>query len=279
MKNFALAFASAVILAAASCNTGIETDYPQTLVVEGNIDSDGYPTVMVSKSISPGNQSEIGIEEALIRFAKVTISVDGKEYIMTGTYDKNYFPPFVYKNFDIKGIPGKTYHIKVEWQGNIAEASCLMPSAPAIQDVETKEIAGNDTLRQMSVTVIPEDSVSFYHIRTGIKHKISVALPAFTGAVKVEGKQPVKIPIFAPKTSFRTDKSKFTPQFRVGDTVLVKVCHVTKEVYEFWHDYDNNLTFGGSPLVSANNNLLGNVQNAYGVFSASGTAQAIVIVK
>ncbi len=51
------------------------------------------------------------------RWAKVTISDGTRTETMVGRYDRNYFPPFVYTTYDMRGEIGKEYTLRVETPG------------------------------------------------------------------------------------------------------------------------------------------------------------------
>ena len=103
-----LATSVAVVMTVACSDYGIdEKEASVKLVVEGHIDSGGYPVVILTASASPA-EGNIAISDKLIRWGKVTISDGDTTIIMTGGPNKKYFPPYTYSTFRMKGKPGSS---------------------------------------------------------------------------------------------------------------------------------------------------------------------------
>ncbi len=110
----------------AGCAVEESPEVPVVPVIEGWIDSDGYPVVMFTASIIP-DEAGVPLADKMLRWAKVTISDGENTVVMTGGPSDKYFPPFRYYTFDIKGKPGATYRIVADYKDLHAEAICTMP--------------------------------------------------------------------------------------------------------------------------------------------------------
>ena len=86
------------------------------LVVEGWIDSGGYPVVFVTTSLPINSQSgqSSNLSDHLLKWAKVSISDGTNETILTGKYMKDYTIPYAFTTTDLKGECGKTYQLVVD---------------------------------------------------------------------------------------------------------------------------------------------------------------------
>lgn len=271
-----LLVAVVTILTFAGCDNSSEVSQP-SLVIDGWIDSDGYPVVILTKTIVPDASDKTPVADCLVRWAKVTVSDGEREVIMTGTSDDNYFPPYIYRTFDMRGEPGKTYRVTASYGGMTAEASCKMPQRARITGISVARIEGSDSLCEISMSFVPAPGERYYHLLTRIRGDRGRYMPSFMGTVKTDGTgEELKVPVFAPKTD--TSPDDFTPYYKRGDLVEIALCTVTPEVYDFWFDYDDVVAFGGNQFVTSAGNLRSNVIGGYGVWSAQGTVRHTLLV-
>ena len=75
----------------------IEAD-ASDIIVEGWIEEGGFPVVILSRSmpVSTDYQNVDSLSDFIVRWAKVTISDGSDSIVLTGKYDKGYFPPYIY---------------------------------------------------------------------------------------------------------------------------------------------------------------------------------------
>ncbi len=262
----------------AGCAVEESPEVPVVPVIEGWIDSDGYPVVMFTASIIP-DEAGVPLADKMLRWAKVTISDGENTVVMTGGPSDKYFPPFRYYTFDIKGKPGATYRIVADYKDLHAEAICTMPQPTEIKSIDIEPIENNDTLRAATLRFdAPTDCPAYYCVTIKNPEEQGRALPAMFGTVEVTMPgQEVSVPLLHPASDLN-DKN-FVPQLIVGESLQVSLNRVTPEVYRFWREYDNIVLFGGSLFVSADNGLKGNIAGGYGVWSAQGVSSRTVEVK
>lgn len=238
-------------------------------VIEGWIDSDGYPKVIFTESFVPG-EDNANIVDKIIRWGVVTISDGDKTVIMTGSPDNTVFPPYSYTTYDIYGCPGKTYTIVAEYEGLKATASATMPEAPAIHGIVTEPVHDNDTLRSVTLEIeAPDDCPAYYHVSTRVIPYEHRFYPAIMGCVSASALgSVVKVPVFRGKTSLSS--ADFVPQLPSNRTVIVRVERVTAAVYAFWQAFNEATLFGGSQFVGHDSSLGGNIGGGYGYWSPQG---------
>ena len=87
---------------------------PVLPVIEGWIDSDGYPVVMFTASVT-SDEAAASLIDKMIVWGKVTISDGSRTVVMTGSLADGYFPPYRYYTFDMKGEPGRTYTVVADY--------------------------------------------------------------------------------------------------------------------------------------------------------------------
>ncbi len=278
MKSRVLYFISclASMLCLVSCDGTIAPSQP-SLVVDGWIDSDGYPVVVLTKTIVPDASDRTPVSDCLVRWGKVTVSDGEREVVLTGTTNEDYFPPYIYRTYEMRGVPGKTYDITASYDGMKVTASCKMPPSASITRLTSRKIQDSDSLCEITLGFLPAPGERNYHILTRIHGSNGRFLPSFMGAVKTDGSaETVTVPVYAPKTD--TSPYDFSPHFKLGDTVDVALCTVTADVYDFWLGYDDEVAFGGNQFVSSAGNLRSNIKGGYGVWSAQGVVRRTIIV-
>jgi len=260
-----------LLLLTASCTIDSD-DAPlgPRAVIEGWIDSDGYPRVLFTSAFIPGEQ-DATIADKMIRWGVVTISDGTKTVVMTGAPNKDLFPPYSYYTYEIKGVPGTTYTITADYKDIHATATCTMPEPPQVADISQTPIAGSDTLRAASISITnPGATRAFYHISTRVLPYQRSYLPAIMGCIAAEPRQTVSIPVFCGKTS--TNTADFVPQLPAHRTVMIRVERVTPQVYAFWQAFNEATMFGGSMFVGFDTSLPGNIDGGFGIWSARGVA-------
>ncbi|MCH5217602.1 MAG: DUF4249 family protein [Muribaculaceae bacterium] len=272
------ALALSLLPLATSCLS--EPEAPPTMaVIDGWFDSDGYPVVQFTASLEPSQQDQ-SIADKMIRWGLVTISDGDTTIVMTGAYDRRYFPPFRYYTTGMTGVPGKTYTVTVKYEDLYAEASCLMPVPTPIDSITIERIEGNDTLRAGNLHfTAPADVPAYYYLQMRDDAPGSRPYPTMLGTARAEvAGAKMTIPLFNPKNQL--DSLDFIPQLKVGQRVQVKLCRITEEVYEFWNSYDNATMFGGSQfLTEPGGGLGGNVSGGYGIWSPQGVASEYIRVE
>ena len=119
----------AICLLLGSCGEKHQPEDIPQIVVEGWIESDGYPVVMLTTTVSIGEDAKdwTSLKDNILRWAKVSISDGVHEEILTGRMDNSYFPPYIYTTSRMKGESGKTYTLKVEYGGRTVTAQTTIP--------------------------------------------------------------------------------------------------------------------------------------------------------
>ncbi len=117
---------------------------PPNLVVEGWIEQDRPPIVMLHESVS---SDKIGswyttdeLKNLVIHWGKVTISNGDTDVVLTGKMDTMYMPPYIYTTGRIKGEIGKTYTIKAEYGGLTVAGETQLLEPPSFSQVEMKQL-------------------------------------------------------------------------------------------------------------------------------------------
>lgn len=270
-----------LMCAACSCSDATDTGIIEPrLVVEGYIDTDGYPSVFLTYTAT-GNDYDKSLSDKLIRWAKVSISDGDTTIILTGTPDFNIFPPYKYRTYEMTGTTGKTYSITAEYEGHRAVASSVMPAVTALDKIEFSPIEGNDSLRATFIHFTsPADVPAYYVVSTRSITDDTAFHPCMMGAFEVSAPDKAyRIQVYRAKSDVTPGDNDFIPHFRDGEQIAVKLSRVQKDVFEFWHIFDNEATFGSSQFINSVYNLPTNISGGIGIWSVQASSAMTATVR
>lgn len=233
------------------------------LVVEGWIEDGGYPTVIVTRSISLSEEympADV-LTESIMRWAKVTVYCGEDSVILTGKYDKGYFPPYVYTTGWMRGEAGKTYSLKVEYKDMTATATTTIPSRPDVQQFKLERCTDSDSLYQVKVVFVDnKDEKNYYQLFTKVGANNKQYLGSYLGSIDdaVLG-DTTEVDAYRGHEVLST--MDYTPYFRPNDTISVKLSQIDEASYHFWDDYIKILSLSKNPFISPQRSIRSNIVN------------------
>ncbi len=257
---------SVISLLTASCDN--VHDAPVTssgLVIEGWIEDDGFPVVMLTRSM-PVNEEYLDpstLNDYLVRWARVSVTDGLDTVVLTGKYDKGYFPPYIYTTSRMRGKANHSYTLIVEYDGLFATAKTTIPSRPLNGSFTVERCVGCDTLFQIIAHFRDDPSVKNYYqffsrVGTTSKQYLASYLGSIDDAVLGAS---TDAPVYR---GHRFTVEDYTPYFKLADTVSVKLSQVDEASYCFWDEYTKTLSLSGNMFLSSNINLSTNVEGAIG---------------
>ena len=266
----------ALVALVSGCNEEKTTLAEKRLVVEGWIDSGEFPVVKLTRTMPLGVDHKVDIDKLsdyVERWAKVTISDGERSEVMVGRYDKNYFPPFVYTSYEMRGEVGKTYTITVETDnGERAMARTTIPEPMQLRDVCSKPADGGDGYLIYGYTDERKKCKLFVENYWEDKEFQSMSMGLYDSDMYTdEGKVTMK-------NSLTAWTEEYTPYFKKGDTVIVKVAALDDKSYDFWRSYEDMSMLSRLPMVPMTSNLKSNVQGALGYWCGYGVSVYMVVV-
>ena len=265
--NKILLFLIAIFLLAAACEDNTMPPRENKLVVEGWIESGGYPVVLLTLTASPEIAEDINLVDYVAKFAKITLSDGDTTVILTGSVDRKYYPPMVFKTYKMKGEPGKTYRLTAQYNGLEVCAETKIMEPIEIKNIET--IVVDDTARIFNVeideTVSSGEKMMFF---TRVWNSETRLYPSLFGVYEVDNGR-----------NYRVYHSKESPNFAVGDSVEVHLCSVDDFQFKFWQSYSNAVNFGGGFVISTDKSLPTNIEGGYGYFFGYGASSKFVIIE
>ena len=132
-----------IIFAILGCSESYIPVADPQIVVEGWIESDGFPVVIVTSTVPVAEEymDYDSLSNYIIRWAKVSVSDGTDEVVLTGKLNNDYFPPYIYTSSRMVGEPGKRYTLKVEYSGRVVTAETTIPKPVPLDWLKVKPLS------------------------------------------------------------------------------------------------------------------------------------------
>lgn len=252
------------------------------IVVEGWIESDGYPFVCLTQTKTLDMPLDsMAMFNVPIRWAKVTVSDGTSTEILTGRMDKRYTPPFVYTGSQICGEAGKTYTLKVEYSGRILTSETYIPEPVSLEKVVVGKCDDSDTLFQIKAYFHDDKTIKNYYkfftrVWSDDKRYFSSFLGTFDDNILSEDGN-ASVSVFR---GFRyTNLGKYTPFYKRKDSVAIKFTQIPEDAFNFWSDYENEVTNGKNPIFPSSSNLRSNINGGLGIWCGYGVNTYHIVIE
>lgn len=272
MKRTAIYMLFVTLLLLCACSK--EYPYvPQKLVIEGWIENGESPVVQVSLT---GTRSTSGepIEEFIANWAKVTVSDGEQDYVLIGTVDTTYFPPYIYTSYDLKGEVGKNYYLTVEYKDMVATAHTTILPPVEIEDVIVTPVDGSNGWRAVEVVVTPpSDDLYYYQLRYRNFFDSHAITPSYMGLYTTTSSQQVSFPLV--KAWIVED---YSPHFYAGDIVIVRLSRISRADYDFWMSYYEFISVSNNIFIQSQSVVPTNIEGGYGRWIGYGISQRKVVI-
>ena len=261
-----------LLAALTGCEKDVLPPHKSILVVEGWIEDEGFPVVILTESLPVSQEytSLDNISDYLVRWAKVTVSDGEQTEILIGKYEKGYFPPYVYTTSRIKGKAGRSYTLTVEYGDFYATAATTIPEPPTIDNISIKKCADADTLYQIDLTFQSKPS-NYYQIFTRVGGDNRQFIASYLGCYDGKVLSPQStLPVY--QGYKRTGKSSYyTPYFHYNDTLSIKLANLDEVGFRFWDSYTKNLSLQGNLFLASYVNFPTNINGGIGYWCGMGT--------
>lgn len=266
MKRFIYIF---LLFCLVACS---ESEFIQPeLVLEGWIEDDGHPFVMIHNSYTSSEQytsiQEV-IEDKTIFWGKVTVSDDENSDVMTGRLDTTYLPPYYYFTVDIKGESGKTYAVEAEFEGQKVYATTTIPDRVGFDSITIERLnddKGNVRLKGFLTDNDERDNyyVLFYRYR-GEKQYINCFLGVVSD-IEADENGLIQIPIYNNFSIHKlTNRDSNSRYFNEQDTIDLKLSAVDKMSYDIWKDISALSSTSSLPFMPIYKNIKTNIVGGKG---------------
>jgi hypothetical protein len=236
-----------------SCTKEIKIDYPNTekqLVVEGYIEPGKYPIVFLTKS-SPYFEKidSANIAELIASVAKVTVSCNGVEEVLTLRYNADYFPPYYYEGTSIMGEIGKTYALKVELSGKTYTSSTKIVEPVLLEDYSFVQTTENISQKFINIKFTdPAKTSNFFRVYVKRIGKDSTFYPSYLSTFNdfgFDGKSFTYEVIRSYSPIIQSDNGRY---FVNGDSVQLKFCSIEEKQYNYWKRIEGLIAMSANPF-------------------------------
>lgn len=263
-----------------SCEETEVKQAPAQLVVEGWIDSGGFPIVKLTTTvpISKQLQSTDSLNSFLLRWAKVTVNDGTREVVLTGMPHKDYFPPYIYTTSDMRGEVGKTYTLRVDFQNFHAHAVTTIPKPVALTSIKAEELPHFPGWYKLRVRFTDNPATTDYYkvfVRQYDHRKDfhSTYLGTYNDRLL-----PTQASILVSNSRQNVANPNAT-FFKQNEFVTIKFCHVDSVSYEFWKSMDDYHGKGRNPLFNSMQNIRSNIHGGLGYWCGYGVSYHTIIVE
>ena len=258
------------------------------LVVDATIENGRPPMVFLSKSLDYFSKIDPAVlSSSFVRNAKVRISDGSTEVLLKEDSIKNtagnkiFFYTTSGPSLSFLGKLKSSYSIVIEAEGKVYNASTSIPETTRKIDSlwwEKVPLAKDSNRVKVVIRATDRPGLGDY-IRFFTKVGQQPFLPGFNSVFDdqvIDGQQ-YTIPVdkgFDKNTQF----SDSTSYFKRGDTVMIKVCNIDKQTYDFWRTSEFNFQSVGNPFSSPIR-ILSNISNdALGYFGGYGCQYRTLII-
>lgn len=258
-----------LVLLCCSCEKEVQIDLAATegkVVVEGAIETGLPPYVFLSRSIGFFSRVDLNtLNNSFLHGARITVgdgtrSVGLREYTFRTNGINLYF--YSVDSADVnalsfRGEAGKTYSLRIEYEGKTYESSALIPYPSRLDSLwaeppppsEMPEGYPNSMLLFARYTDpdTPGNRVRYYTQRNGqsfLAPYYSVYDDAIVNGTRVD------IQLSAGFNRMDSIDLNTFGYFYRGDTVVVKWCSIDKAVFDFWRTLEFSYGSTGNPFAS-----------------------------
>jgi Domain of unknown function (DUF4249) len=287
-----------------SCEKDLKVNLPtgnSYLVVEGEIESDNYPFVVLTNSIGffdKINLSSLKFEKnADITVTDLNTNYSVKlfpfSFPIPNTTDSVTFytvPPFALYD-SIKGIFGHYYKLTINNKGKLHEAITKIPFQNSADSIWI-EYANPDSSLLPKVFYKDPDSIgNFSRLKTQVlradktKGFSEQYLTGFGSTIDDKFTNSQRLPFFInlgfeKNVNFQdtASRARFEAQTKIykGDTLNVKISGIDYQTFNFWETLEYSRNSTGNPFASPTK-VQSNVSNAIGIWGGYGSKTITLI--
>lgn len=256
----------------------IPESVPQ-IVVEGWIEDNGYPVVILTTTvpIDGERKNNESLQEYLIRWGKVTISDGEKDVVLTGMRNNDYFPPYIYTTSSIRGKAGKSYSLKVEYSGRTVTATTTVPEPVSLEYIKVKKSDIEDSYYLTGGLMDDRLTKDYYKFFVRRARRDSIYKPSFMGLVNddILSENIEELPINSGISSVMEKTDNF---FSKDDLVFVRFSSLDEQSYAYWNDFETIYSLSCNPFFPANSRIRSNIKGGLGYWAGYGSTYYTVSI-
>jgi hypothetical protein len=261
-----------------SCNDELELDIKQPdalIVVDGWIENGKQAKVFLTTNTPYFTTIDSSsLRNLVLSQAKVTISDGDNSEVLILRKDARYFPPYYYAGNTIYGDTGKIYTLIAEYGGKSIVSQTTIPSRVMIDTTFFELNTGEDSLGFLRISFTdPGEVKNYYRIFTMLLGEEDKFISSFIIAINDQyfnGNQ-ISFTLRRPPESFLSTAE--VDYFTLGDTILIKLCAMDQQSFDFWSSYQDEVINATNPFAASLNdvktNILGDGLGIWGGYGVS----------
>lgn len=252
------------------------------IVVEGWIESGGYPVVMLSRTFVVSTGEETNDDPSIVlSLAKVEVSDGIQSVILTGDYDEQYFPPFIYSTSKIRGVPGRTYYLRVEYEGQVITAETTIPEPASLEALEVSPCAHLDSIYQIVAHFEDNpETKDYYLFLTRIFNRENRFYPSTFGVIDDEAltERNNKHVVHPGIHMLTSDRHTYGLYFLDTDLVQIKFARIDETTYNIHKAYHEMVVLNNNPLFASDLSMPTNIQGGLGFWCGYAATMYYVVI-
>ena len=265
------------------------------LVVDGQIETNGFPFVMLTKSIGYFSVVDFTVlQNSFVHGAVVKVS-DGidtiqlKEYsVDTGLNGANKFSIYTIdtadaKSLSFRGVAERSYYLRIESEGKVYESSTKIPSVKPIDSMWFHKPKGQAPIAasmMMYVRYKDPDTLGNYG-RYFTKENSAPFLPGYSSTFDdaiVNGQKFDSLHLLAGYNHERKRNIDSLGFFFMTDTVTLKWCAIDKSVFNFFRTFEFATSGVGNPFAAPTSVMTNIKGGGLGIWAGYGSFYITAIV-
>ncbi len=245
-------------------NFNLPSSVSEKIVVEGGIEVNVPPVVMLTKSFGFTSSIDLGtLQDAFISGALITVS-DGsrtvtlKEYSIDTLNNKYNFYSVDTANpadFSFVGVSGKSYQLKIELDGKTYESSTSVPYAVPFDSIWSvpfdEPVDEHPEYRKVMVKYTdPIELGNRYRVFIKQNNRPFIARRFSTMDDAIINGTTTEFDYYNVLSPMDTSTDMGSYAFIPGDTVTIKFSAIDKTTYDFWQTLDFSVGTTGNPFAT-----------------------------
>ena len=280
MYRYLVLYGLLSLLLFTGCQKDIDNNREE-IVVEGWIESGSAPIVILSKTFTVTSEEETDEDENIVLpWGKVTVSDGSETVVLTGDYDDRYFPPYIYSSSRIKGVPGRTYHLTVEYGNRLLTAQTTIPEVDSLEALSVTPCSDSDSLYQITAYYDDDpDTKDYYLFLTRIFNKETRYYPSLLGVVDDGQLVRHNQQIVQPGMHLLNQKaSEYSPYYHATDSVLIKFARVDENTYNMHKACNEMLSLSSNPVFASDISMPTNIRGGLGCWCGYAVTKYNVVI-
>lgn len=269
-----------LLLSLAACQEEVQ-ETCEEIVVEGWIESGGAPIVLLTRTFVIENEASNNSKTSIVLpWGKVTVSDGTEAVVLTGDYDDRYTPPYIYTTSQMKGAPGRTYHLTVEYGDHKLTAQTTIPKTDSLEALTVTPCADVDSMYQITAYYDDNpDTKDYYLFLTRIFNRETRHYPSFLGLQDDEKLDQHNQQMVQPGIHLLTsNENKYRPYYHKNDSVQIKFAKIDETTYNIHKAYSEMIALASNIIFASDISMPTNIQGGLGFWCGYAITKYNVVI-